>query len=680
MKQARKMEIKLKDDDELLQATKFLMKNTSKIPPDLAIVAGNIECLAKTSMKKTESLETLLEQSSFISEQFPRLCSLFGIIDCLPHASQNQSKLAEDLGQTILEILKNFSSLYFYKMKLLQSWLLCIETAVPIKTQLLMPHGELVQLLNLHWETPQMQDLPAQCMSSICRIWISQKTPIYCDITAKATLTDLTWSSRSKYLILATLVPHIRFGDLLCEYPDTVYALSNSLTSNCLMPAGTALFKALTKHLSVDEWENYCSGVLIEALNHSNRSVRLGAVQYWLPCLIHQPKILNDFHQRLKESQPFNWLAYICFLKLQPNIMCDNKDRFGMFLHFKNPSVTYFVNLTFYFCNLIFEDIALKALGHGDEEVRSAALGLLIHSVKKTEPVSLEDWKLILDFVPANLHSDNPQFRLRLLSTVRLFLIRILESCLSRLKKSGELEQDIEYVHQFHDRILKCLHHGAGYQRKMASLAVLRYIHQLFGSDDFQAASLAKGASLKNRQNLIQLAGSRWNWTHESSLDRFTLCLLDEVSDVRIRAAEILKDFFSAPSEDYLNVLLHRGFKLCDSPRFQQSECGAGVIQLVSLWQPVSVEHLLLEIETRFERLPQNWLVVAGQSPIHGFIGALALVLQLPNTKLNSPATALDVIKLCQKISNFMLDALAGRSLGNPGKYCSTINFLKIVF
>ena len=111
------------------------------------------------------------------------------------------------------------------------------------------------------------------------------------------------------------------------------------------------------------------------------------------------------------------------------------------------------------------KELAQKALEHGEEEVRSAALGLLLHSVKKTEPVTHAEWQLVLDFVPANLHSDNPQFRLKLLSTIRLFLIRVLESCLSRLKKAGELDADIKFIRQFYDRILQCLHHGAGYQR-----------------------------------------------------------------------------------------------------------------------------------------------------------------------------------------------------------------------
>ena len=355
------MEIELKENHELLETTQFLMKN-NKIPPDLAIVAGSIDCLAKTSMMKAESLEAIFEKSSQIPEQFPRLCILFGIVDCLPHVSQNQSKLAEDVGQTILQILKHFNTLYFYQMKLLQQWLHCIETVVQINSPLLMPHGELVQLINLHWETPQTQDLPSQCMSSICRIWIAQQSPMFCDIAAKTTLTDLTWQSRSKYLILATLVPHIRFDELLCEFPDTVFALPNSLTSNCLLPTGTALFKALSKHLPVQQWDNYCSGVLIEALNNSNRQMRLNAVQYWLPCLIYQPKILNDFHQRLRDLQPFNWLAYVGFLKLQPHITSDFKDRFGMYCcNFFFALKTYSNFILHYFFLSYFQRIGTKS-------------------------------------------------------------------------------------------------------------------------------------------------------------------------------------------------------------------------------------------------------------------------------------------------------------------------------
>lgn len=59
-----------------------------------------------------------------------------------------------------------------------------------------------------------------------------------------------------------------------------------------------------------------------------------------------------------------------------------------------------------------------------------------------------------------------------------------------------------------------------------------------------------------------------------------TVCLMDEVQDIRERAAAILRNYFRPPS-DFLLVLYRIGFQLCDSPKFQRSECGATILQLV---------------------------------------------------------------------------------------------------
>lgn len=137
------------------------------------------------------------------------------------------------------------------------------------------------------------QDLPAECLAAICEVWkAAQPSTQYPDIVAKMTLTNLAWTSKAKFLILAAVLPYIRFTEVLCEYPDTVYSLTCCLDSNYLLPAGAALFKILAKTLTQQEWQDYCEGVLLDALNHSNRTVQLNAVQYWLPCTSHtSPKV-----------------------------------------------------------------------------------------------------------------------------------------------------------------------------------------------------------------------------------------------------------------------------------------------------------------------------------------------------------------------------------------------------
>lgn len=287
---------------------------------------------------------------------------------------------------------------------------------------------------------------------------------------------------------------------------------------------------------------------------------------------------------------------------------------------------------------------------------------------KTTEAPTEEDWGLVHEFLLRNVHSDNAQFRYRLLSAIRVFLIRVLKSCLSRLNKSS-LDTDIAHVRQLFDELTSsCLHQNAGYQKKVASLIVLRYILQLFGNNDSQAESLVKGGGLTKRVQLIQLAGERWNWTGSLFLDRFTICLLDEDQDIRLKAMEILKDFFPSPNNtaNYLTTLYHQGLELCDSPKFQRSECGAMVMHLLAFWGcGPSVESLLDGIESRFQRLQNDWMTCARRAPVHGFVGALSQVLQLPESRNDFVRFSERIIHLCHTISSYMLDTLAGQAAEN---------------
>lgn len=311
--------------------------------------------------------------------------------------------------------------------------------------------------------------------------------------------------------------------------------------------------------------------------------------------------------------------------------------------------------------------------------MRVAALSLLCNLSKRTEPPSADEWALVNEFLLDNLHSDNPQFRLKLLSTMRLFLIRVFESCLHRVNKTGtkeSLEADIEHVRQLYDRLTACcLHQGAGYQRKVAGLIAVRYVLQLFGPSDAQAESLIKGScGMQKRAQLVQLAGERWNWTARLYLDRFTICLLDEVPEVRFKAADILKDFFSSPSHvasgSYIKTLYQQGLELSDSPKFPRSECGAVIMQMLAVWGcGPTVENLINNIQTRFARIQEDFLAGARSAPVHGFIGALALILQVPSYRASFEEHHPQLIQLARSISGYMLDTLSGSSVSNSSKW-----------
>lgn len=660
---SRRKDFKLTEPPDLLSITEGLVRNAN-LTIDLAIVAGKVNCLTKVYIQHNPvAVEDLMAQSSQITETIPKICFLFGIIDCLP--TDRCEVTVVTIAEEICQLLKNFSATYFHQMKLLLAWLQYIRSIVPfiphtnpVRAQFLLPQSVMMDIINLHWETTQVQNLPEQCLATICDIWrIAQPTSQYADIVAKMALTNLTWKSRTKYLILATVLPFTNFKEILCEYPDTIYAITTSLDSNVLLAAGTSLFKAFTKKLTPDEWEDYCQSVLLDALNHSNRNTHLNAAHYWLPCLIHtSPVVLIELKQRLLKSDNFNWLAYISLLKMMDHL--DDRDRL----------LTY------------------RALNHSEEEVRAAAFGILLHTNKKTEVIRAEDWDLMNNFLLNNLRSDNPQFRLKLLSTTRLFLIRLLESCLSRIKGNCPLDEDIENLRKLHDQLLEGLTPLSSYQKKVTSLGVLRYIQQLFGNSDAQADSLAKGASLSKRHQLIQLAGDRWDFTGKIPLDHYTICLMDEVIDVRLKAADILRDFFPCPPSSYLQLLYRQGLEMCDSAKFQRSECGAAVIQMISHWLPTSqdiepeltLNFLMGEIQKRFHQLKLDWMSGAAQQPVHGFVGALVKVLQLPHHS-HSVTSYTSLIELSQTISCYMLNMLASKSTGSPGNVLLEISKLTIL-
>lgn len=352
-----------------------------------------------------------------------------------------------------------------------------------------------------------------------------------------------------------------------------------------------------------------------------------------------------ELKERLVKTARFNWLAYISLLKLMDHL--DEDDR----------------------------KLAQEALHHGDEDVRIAAFEILLRKGQNTEVVCSRDWSLVNNFLVKNLLCDNPQFRIKLLFVTRLFLIRFLKSCISRMKVKCVIDEDIDNLRKLYDRLLNCLTPSCCHQKKVTLLGVLCYIHQLFGASDTHAEDLFKGASLTNRSELIKFAGDRWNFTGKELLDRYTICLLDKAPDVRQKAAQLLRDFFPCPPSDYVQLLYNRGLALCDNTSYQPSECGAFIFQLVSHWSSTdnsitpkpTVEFLVGEIQKRLHQLKLDWIVGALGQPVHGFIGSLVKVLQVTNPK-HLMVTYMDLIALAKMISSSMLNVVTRESIESPGK------------
>ena len=254
MKIAKSHGVKLPPDPDILTISDKLIRN-DELPTDIALLVGKIYCIVKICIFEEITVEEQLLELLRVLPKIPRLSYLFGIIDTLQGAI-DEDKVAVVVGEAIIDFLKCFSSKYFYSLKLLHAWLIYVKSTTSTRseqslvyTKLLMPNSEILTILQMHWETPfaGCVELCSECLSTICQTWkILHSNCHYAEIVAKTTLTDILWISKTKYLILFTLVPYINFSEILCEYPDSVYSLTGSLNSNYLLPVGSSLFRFKT--------------------------------------------------------------------------------------------------------------------------------------------------------------------------------------------------------------------------------------------------------------------------------------------------------------------------------------------------------------------------------------------------------------------------------------------------
>ncbi len=158
---ARKHNIRVEAPPDFLNVICGLLQY-QKLSIDLIILTSRLESLARVHFygASFEDLFSVYHQKT----GFQQLCLLFGLVDCLPYANSQQNDAAVFVGKEILQLLKIFTANYYYKLKLLHAWLLAVKSLVakqfstPLaRNELLLPHSEFMELLNLHWETPMCQ-------------------------------------------------------------------------------------------------------------------------------------------------------------------------------------------------------------------------------------------------------------------------------------------------------------------------------------------------------------------------------------------------------------------------------------------------------------------------------------------------------------------------------------------
>ena len=225
-----------------------------------------------------------------------------------------------------------------------------------------------------------------------------------------------------------------------------------------------------------------------------------------------------------------------------------------------------------------------RCLMHSDDEVRSAAFAALCHVKKKSSVPSLEELKMIRDFIQLNLAVDSAAFRQLLISDFTSWLVRLRDCSLSLFRKKTS-----ENGRKFWLPLLECVNEillclfanvfpGANYQRFITSLELLRVLHHCFFN--YQPCVGINKASKSDISDPSALVGHVQSCYHlmdfyqKAHMEKLLLATLHYMIDVKSLAGEILA-FFPAPDQTAIRAVLKKALLLACSCKFSECETAA---------------------------------------------------------------------------------------------------------
>uniref|UniRef100_A0AAY4CHN4 DUF2428 domain-containing protein n=1 Tax=Denticeps clupeoides TaxID=299321 RepID=A0AAY4CHN4_9TELE len=493
-------------------------------------------------------------------------------------------------------------------------------------------------------------------------------------------ITELPWETKAKYPLLCVLLPYVGTYMVLEQYPDLPTHLLKCLSTNHLSPCASDVYKCFIQQQrkelcqnrdvppseteAANHWGQHWKTSLLEALTSEVTLLQNNASSHLLPCTLRTvPSAFEVLLSSLAPTSRGDLRAWAC-------IMSSHRATSGGSPWFSEDSPAL--------------ETLRRALSSLDDGVRLAAFNLLCSSPKSKELPSLVELSAMKNFIPMNLNSESSPFRQHLHAGVKRFLVRIRDSCLSKLvgsrnkghlsvDKERDLREGVEFVDWLAHQAFTHLTMGSSYQRKKTALLLLAAILEV--CTDTWSPDKKKGQPPANMSCLITWARQRGQWDFFSRSKQLVLIssLEDATNEIRDSAAELLLRFFpSCFPDDVVPVLFRRVDGLLHSPRVQEAQMGALMMKMllqnvVGLVQgdktATLTKHLLHLLEQHYVVAKRDMLLASRTKPIHGIVAALQrCLLEVPGTL--AVALELGVVQemvfLLQKIALFLLGVLYG--------------------
>ncbi|XP_063171374.1 tRNA (32-2'-O)-methyltransferase regulator THADA-like [Candoia aspera] len=462
----------------------------------------------------------------------------------------------------------------------------------------------------------------------------------------------MPWEAKARYFALIAILPYLGPEKVLEIYVDLPQHLLNCLSTNCLCPVASDLYKTLLQ-LQRKAWTEVQDEVSEEQLAHKWAC-------YWSPTLSRALTSSDSFLQSNTSSHLLGWT-----LRLFPASYTLLATRFGGRDASQLRAWISLLNVQKTIAgDLLTDGENLKRLTcclfSKEENVRLAALGFLCSAPRTSQALSEREIQLLKEFLPLNLSCDSSSFRQLLQALVKKALVRMRDSSLALLrqqtviKKEGLLGKDpersllqaVDFVDWLLQLCMTSLMSGSNYQRRKTALLLLAAIMETF--TDTWRPERKKGQPPRNMATLLCWSRSTGYWDFFSTGNTLTLlsCLQDSTNEIRELASELLICYFPpAFPESTAVALFEWALEALSSPRVQDSEAGAVLMKtllhkldrhilkllLLETGEELSVpckylcflEYLLNVLQKHFVTACHDLLLAAHTTPIHGMVLAL---------------------------------------------------------
>eukprot|EP00794_Sanderia_malayensis_P020487 gene20487-22503_t len=301
-----------------------------------------------------------------------------------------------------------------------------------------------------------------------------------------------------------------------------------------------------------------------------------------------------------------------------------------------------------------------ESLLHISDDVRAAAISVLCHNNKTTEPISDLEETLVLEFLAVNLNCASSSFRQSLFVSLKAFLARARDSSimmhrnytkeLKRVEQSStegiplpeRLQASIDLVETIVSLSLRNLFPGASFQRRRTGLQIFYSVLEIFSSPDNAVKKGKTIESLKSFTDWIAM-NKKWNFINLQNLKIIMSCLEDQHDEIRELALAIITNWFQFETMDidnndketFFQELWTRAKSLMSSPKIRDVESGAiltefiakrfakmdefvlnadhrTLVEVISSWGSVSIVNITQFVMYLVERLEDD--VIASES------------------------------------------------------------------